>query len=230
MDEPFLSRLAKRVGSAALYSLGIEEPWTPASTPNSVTGRLLSPKSPIGAFMKSPQTEYVQKARNLALNIGAHVIVFLLCLSYGYLPSAIALFLNMDSSWYHSLHRPPLTPPGWIFGPMWTLLYALYSTTLYRSLVEAFNKRRGYMLPLLTILFTYTHVFNMIWTPLYFGFKRLDLAFFDNVLLVFMNYLCYATAGMVWKPSLVLYLPMVLWVMFACYLSASFYLLNGPSP
>ena len=71
-----------------------------------------------------------------------------------------------DSSWYAGLDKPPFNPPGWLFGPVWTVLYALMGIAafrVWRAGTERAEVRRALG------LFAAQLVLNGIWTPIFFG-------------------------------------------------------------
>ena len=87
--------------------------------------------------------------------------------------------LFMPGEWYASLKKPSWNPPGWIFGPVWTALYTMMAVAAWRVWQRGgFRSQRR---PL--SLFLVQLAFNALWTPLFFGLHRPDLAFVGIVLL-----------------------------------------------
>ena len=93
----------------------------------------------------------------------------------------------MNYTWYQTLIQPPLTPPGWIFAPVWTILYLMIFTSLilYIRKCTKVNKIWGY------ILFFTQLLVNFAWSPTFFGLKnipfanlrqRVKIKFFKNLL------------------------------------------------
>ncbi|OYV05813.1 MAG: hypothetical protein CFE26_09635, partial [Verrucomicrobiales bacterium VVV1] len=74
--------------------------------------------------------------------------------------------------WYQTLQRPPGTPPPWVFGPVWSVLYAMMGVSL--GLLVRDRKRVGSRLAI--TLFIFQLVLNLAWTPLFFGAHRTGLA------------------------------------------------------
>ncbi len=124
--------------------------------------------------------------------------------------------------WYAGLVKPALTPPGWVFGPVWTMLYAMMATAawlVWRSLGMS-----DALIPL--GLFLGQLALNALWSYLFFGLQRPDLAFLDIVAL-WLGLL--ATLVAFWRanaPAGILLLPYLLWVSFATYLNFQFWRLN----
>ena len=85
----------------------------------------------------------------------------------------------LPGEWYASLQKPAWNPPNWIFGPVWTVLYATMGITAW--LVW---KRGGFAGQRVALsLFLLQLLFNALWSPLFFGLRNPGLAFVDIVLL-----------------------------------------------
>lgn len=130
--------------------------------------------------------------------------------------------LFSPGDWYGSLRKPSWNPPSWIFGPVWTALYAMMAIAAW--LVW---KRGGFSvqrLPLTLYLIQLT--FNALWSPLFFGLKNPGLAFLDIVLL-WITLL--ATLLAFWKARPVagiLLVPYLAWVTFAGALNFTIWQMN----
>ena len=114
-------------------------------------------------------------------------------------------------TFYQALVRPAWAPPGWVFGPVWTLLYALMGLAAWLVWREA--GFRGGRLAL--SLFGVQLVANGLWSWLFFAWRRGALAFVD---VVFLWLLILATTLAFWRvrrPAGLLLLPYLAWVAFA---------------
>jgi tryptophan-rich sensory protein len=129
----------------------------------------------------------------------------------------------MNRDWYDTLIRPPLTPPDWIFGPVWTVLYAMIAASIlwwaFRA-TDQFLRGRTWKVITLHLLA------NAGWTLFFFRLENPALALADILLL---------DATLVWilavyrrecRPAWWLLLPYFFWVLFATYLNAGFWWLN----
>jgi len=130
-----------------------------------------------------------------------------------YLVAGIGGFVTAPaiSGWYGTLPRPAWTPPNWLFGPVWTLLYTLMAIAAW--LVWRRAGVTAVAVPL--TLFAVQLAFNLAWTLLFFGLHRVGLAFLDIVLLWLA---ILATLIMCWRVTPVagwLLLPYLLWVSYA---------------
>jgi len=130
--------------------------------------------------------------------------------------------LTPPDAWYAALEKPPLNPPGWVFGPVWTTLYVLMAVAAW--LVWRERWRSPVVLPL---LFYGVQLFlNAIWSPLFFGMHRPDLALVD---LIAMWFAIAVTSFLFWRIRALagaMLIPYMAWVTFAGYLNAGIWWLN----
>lgn len=129
-------------------------------------------------------------------------------------------------SWYSQLIKPSWSPPSWLFGPVWTVLYAIiavsFGTVFYRTAT-------GKLSWLIALPFVLNLIVNFAFTPLQFGLKNNLLAAAD-ILLVLVT-LIWALAAL-WhaSPDLrwVVYanIPYLFWVSFATVLQLTITYLN----
>lgn len=126
------------------------------------------------------------------------------------------------NSWYEGLNRPALTPPSWVFGPVWTTLYVMIAVAIF-LFVKNYKAENGIGI---YFLITLHLISNFSWTGLFFGLQNPGLALIDIIFLdlslMLMIYCFWQTN----KTASVLLWPYLLWVLFATYLNLSFYILN----
>lgn len=123
-------------------------------------------------------------------------------------------------TWYAGLVKPAWTPPGWIFGPVWSFLY------LSMAVAAWLVWRRGNALVPLT-LFAIQLSFNAAWSWLFFGLHSPGAAFVDVVLLLVA---IVATMLAFWLRSTIaglLFVPYLVWVSFAVVLNFAIWRLNA---
>ncbi len=82
-------------------------------------------------------------------------------------------------TWYAALHKPSFNPPGWIFGPVWTVLYLMMAVAAWRILQLPATPAR---LAALSV-FALQLALNFAWTPLFFRFHMLRAALAEIVLM-----------------------------------------------
>lgn len=124
--------------------------------------------------------------------------------------------------WYSTLNRPSFSPPNWIFGPVWTVLYILIGTSLFLIWKQTPSKERNNAL----WIFSIQMFFNFMWSFVFFYFNQIGLALIVIILLwiciLFMLISFYKI-----KPwAAYLNIPYLLWVTFASVLNSAFYILN----
>ena len=126
--------------------------------------------------------------------------------------------------WYRELQKPRLQPPDWLFGPVWTVVLGLAAASFVLSWDQAGSAGRW----LLGGLFAANAVLHFLWSPLFFKWKRPDLALIEVPLLwLSILALMIVTAPYSATASWLL-LPYLLWVAFAVYLNFAIVRLNGP--
>lgn len=109
--------------------------------------------------------------------------------------------------WYQNLSKSYFNPPGYVFGIVWPILYFLISLSAYRVFNSVYK------------LFYVQLFFNAMWSWLFFSFHLPLVALIDICLLIFLNIKLMLIFLKLDKFSLLLYLPYVLWLCFACYLN-----------
>ena len=126
---------------------------------------------------------------------------------------------------YARLQQPAWAPPSWVFGPVWTLLYAMMAVSLWvvRREPESEDglRRRA------QILFAIQFALNMAWTPLFFELHSPGLAFAEICLLWGALLSTVLAFGRVRPLAGYLLLPYLLWVSFALVLNGTIWLMNS---
>jgi len=136
--------------------------------------------------------------------------------------AAAAGALFMPGEWYDALKKPTWNPPGWIFGPIWTVLYAMMAVAAW--LVW---RRGGFTVhrrPL--ALFLAQLVLNALWTPLFFGLRLPGVAFVEIVLLWLAILATLVAFRPVSRAAAWLLVPYLAWVSFAAVLNGTLWRLN----
>jgi len=136
-----------------------------------------------------------------------------------------AVFTTQDSitSWYGQLRKPFFTPPNWIFGPVWTILYLLMAISFF----IVWNKGVNYpKVKQAIVWFLIQLVLNAVWTPLFFGFHLIFLSFIEILLLWLAILVTFYAFKRISIYAAVLLIPYVAWVGFAVILNGSIWYLN----
>lgn len=142
-------------------------------------------------------------------------LLFFLLLNF--LALGIGSFFTADgvaSMWYQNLHKAPWTPPGWVFGFMWTsimILFSLYLADLSSKKQFAGTNRLLYLIQWLL---------NVLWNPVFFYFHWtfVGLLIISGLLITVLIVLQRNRVIMGWKSILVF--PYALWLLIATSLNA----------
>jgi benzodiazapine receptor len=122
-------------------------------------------------------------------------------------------------SWYPTLDKPSWTPPVFVFGPTWTLLYALIAGAGWLAWRRS-HSRRGPLLFLLQL------ALNLAWPWLFFAARRLDLAFAVLTLLWITVLALILVSRRVSRLAGLLLLPYLAWLSFAWALNLAIWRMN----
>ncbi|MDX1381917.1 MAG: TspO/MBR family protein [Xanthomonadales bacterium] len=127
--------------------------------------------------------------------------------------------------WYRALEKPDWQPPDWLFGPVWTLIYALTALAVLLAWWRSETTVQRQNLLLATAL---NALLNVGWSLLFFRMQRPDWALGEVVFLwasvALLMWVCARRA----KAAAWLLLPYLAWVTFAGVLNAEIVRLNGP--
>lgn len=144
----------------------------------------------------------------------------------------------VQSNWYAELVKPALNPPAWVFGPVWTTLFALMGISLFiiwRQHPYILENVRMLRVWRLAIGVFFIQLFlNTLWSIIFFGSTSLTINGLNNIgialiEIVFLWLAILATIiafARVSKPAAWLLVPYILWVSFAMYLNYAIWVLN----
>ena len=154
--------------------------------------------------------------RDRAFHLGALLFFEILTLGVGMLGGLLGGMSGFDT-----LRHPPLTPPGWVFPVVWTVLYLLMGLAAY--LIWNTYDIDG---PRVLRLYLAQLAVNALWPLFFFRLGWRLFAFFWLLLLLALLSLTMAGFRYIRKSSYWLLVPYFLWVLFAGYLNLGIYLLN----
>lgn len=151
----------------------------------------------------------------------AALAVFVLgSLAAGFIGS-IATMPNIPT-WYATLVRPPLNPPSWVFGPVWTTLYILMGVAAFL----VWQRRDHPAAKTGLVLFGVQLALNTLWSWLFFGIHSLGLALVCVVALWLAILGTMERFYRVRPLAAYLLVPYIAWTSFATYLTAAYWYLN----
>ena len=146
------------------------------------------------------------------------------CIAMPLLVGGLSALLTRDSMMiFQTVNKPPLSPPGWLFPVVWTILYTLMGMASYLVLTSgAPNEEIGKAFN----VYLYQLLVNFLWSTWFFNFQWYLFAFFWLVLLWVMILVTLVRFYRISKPAGYLMIPYLLWVTFAGYLNLGIALLN----
>jgi tryptophan-rich sensory protein len=126
-------------------------------------------------------------------------------------------------TWYPTLRKPPFNPPGWVFGPVWTVLYVLMGVAIYLVWTGA---RRPSGRRRVVAWWSAQLLLNLVWSLVFFGRRAIGPAF-GEILVLWLAIAAPIRAAAEERPAAgALLLPYLGWTSFAAILNGSIWYLN----
>lgn len=126
-------------------------------------------------------------------------------------------------NWYPTLEKPWFTPPGWVFAPVWTLLYTLMGIAAYLVWRQGWSE--GAVRAAL-IAFAVQLVLNALWSPAFFGLQSAGLGLVVIFFLWVAIIVTIVWFGRVSTVAAWLMVPYLAWVTYAMALNFEIWRLN----
>lgn len=147
----------------------------------------------------------------------------LICLAIPLAVGGLAALLSGGMDSYKTLNQPPLSPPGWVFPVVWTILYLLMGEASYRVLTSGAERSE-----IRTALIAYgVQLFlNFLWPLVFFGGQMYLTAFLILIALWVGIFVTMRLFSKINETAGDLLIPYLLWVTFAGYLNLGVFLLN----
>lgn len=137
---------------------------------------------------------------------------------------ALSGFLSVSGmeGYMQSVTKPALTPPGWVFGIVWTILYILMGISAVRIWLapESLQRSRGLNLYVTQL------IVNFFWSLIFFNAQAFGFAVIWLLLLWVLVLLMILQFRKVDKTAALLQIPYLLWLTFAAYLNIGVWYLN----
>lgn len=127
--------------------------------------------------------------------------------------------------WYQSLVKPAWQPPDLLFGPAWTLIYALWALSAATAWSAASSRA---VRTRVVALFGTNALLNVLWSELFFGWQRPDWALAEVVVLWLSIVLLIVVLAPISRRASWLLVPYLAWVSFAGVLNLAVVQLNAP--
>ncbi|WP_379545216.1 TspO/MBR family protein [Qipengyuania sp. DSG2-2] len=133
--------------------------------------------------------------------------------------------ITVLDEWYYSLQQPDWAPPGYMFGVIWTAIFALIAIAGVLGWEKAPTRRDA---EVMLGMFAFNGFLNLLWSFLFFRMQRPDWAFYELILLWISIAGLIVFCGRFSKLSSVLLVPYLVWVTIAGALNYQVVQLNGP--
>jgi translocator protein len=129
------------------------------------------------------------------------------------------------TTWYAGLHQPSFSPPNWLFGPAWTILFALMGISIYLIRRAQTNNNREQIARAYKF-FILQMALNVTWSFIFFGFHEPYAAFIEILVLWLAIIATILEFYPISKKAAWVLLPYLLWVSFASLLNYAVFRLN----
>ncbi len=155
--------------------------------------------------------DMVESSSGARMSVARWAIICIpLILLSGY-ASGLSAQAGASNGWYVALDKPWLTPPDWVFPIAWTTLYILMGWALALVLGAGGTRGKG----LAAGVFGVAFIFNLAWTPIFFGAHRIGLALAVNAAMLLATIAATILFGRIRTLAAWLMLPYLVWISFA---------------
>jgi benzodiazapine receptor len=124
--------------------------------------------------------------------------------------------------WYFTMYKPAWTPPSWVFGPLWSVLYLLLALAMWKIWDSRHHQRSGALIWWLIVL-----LLNTAWSWLFFGMNRIGWSMLELTLLIGIVVLCIKVFSAGSRTAAVMMIPYLLWLIYIWFLNLSIWMING---
>lgn len=125
--------------------------------------------------------------------------------------------------WYAGLVKPALNPPSWVFGPVWTILYALMGIAAFLVWKQGWERKE---VKTALGIFAAQLIANATWSIIFFGMRNPFYVLINIFALWILVLITIIVFYRISKPAAYLLLPYICWVSFATYLNYLVLVLN----
>lgn len=125
--------------------------------------------------------------------------------------------------WYVYLRKPAFTPPGWLIGTVWIVLYTLMGVSAFL----VWRRQRGDWSGRASVAFAVQLVLNAIWSIMFFGLRSPFAGLVNIIALWIAILLTIVEFYKLSRTAALLMVPYILWVSFAAFLNYSIFVMNS---
>jgi translocator protein len=151
------------------------------------------------------------------------LLIYVLTIGAALGAGALGSLFTADAipAWYQTLAKPSWTPPNWVFGPVWTMLYILMGVAAGLVWQSGGMGRSG------VLWFYFAHlVVNALWSVVFFGLQEIGVALFLIILLWVLIVIMSRLFGLYSRTARLLLIPYLLWVSYASAVNLAILVLN----
>ncbi len=127
------------------------------------------------------------------------------------------------TGWYQTLNKPEIAPPNWVFGPVWTTLFALMGIAAFLVWKRGWDRRE---VKIALSIFIGQLVLNTLWSIIFFALRSPGAALVELIFLWLAILATMIAFGKISRAAAWLLLPYIMWVSFAGYLNYLIWSLN----
>ena len=152
------------------------------------------------------------------------ILRLLICIAFPLIVGGISGFFTVQGvkDWYLTLAKPNFTPPNYLFGPVWTFLYAFMGVAFFRILEKGKSVQKIKAIR----IYLWQLFFNFCWSFLFFSQHQIGLAFIDILILWVLILIMIFRFKKLDAFAGYSQIPYLLWVSFATALTAAIFILN----
>ena len=152
------------------------------------------------------------------------ILLFIYSILISFSAGIVGSFFTISkiSSWYLTLEKPIFSPPNWVFGPVWNILYLLMGISLFLVLTAKKSRDRSLGIK----LFYAQLILNALWSIVFFGMEN-PLGAFLIILVLWSS--IFATIKIFLRVNRAagnFLLPYIIWVTIATFLNLGIVILN----
>lgn len=125
--------------------------------------------------------------------------------------------------WYPTLNKPSFNPPNWLFAPVWTILYILIGIAAYLIWLK---RDQIIHFPRTVAIYLIQLILNLAWSFIFFYLHEVGFALAEIILLLIVIVINAIMFYKIDKRAGYLFIPYILWVSFASFLTYNIFILN----
>ena len=147
----------------------------------------------------------------------------LVCIVVPLVVGALSAFFSGGMGDFERGNQPPLSPPGWLFPVVWTILYTFMGISSYLILTSEAEKEE---IQNALSIYAYQLTVNFLWPTFFFNFRWFFFSFLWLLLLIFLVAAMIREFYKISKSAAYLNIPYLIWLLFAGYLNFTIWWLN----